>query len=369
MNERSHESSVGTYILIALILGAVTYLEFALVEYPQAWLGPTWTIIVLATLSVAKFILVILFFMHLKDDEATYSGFFSSGMAIALGTFIALTVLFLAPRSVALVRSELAATHDDTVAQGEAALPEEAGGLSQATLEDIRTNGYSRPLTSISDNPPPKDQAVPLPAPRAALDGSSYQVKLAAPLLGNAAASGVPAGGGGSGAAPASSGAPTPSGASSGAASGSGSAAAGPSAQATASWDEALGTKTFNTNCMACHQGTGQGIAGAFPPLAGHLPDLYNAEGGRGYLVHTVLYGLQGQITVLGQSYNGAMPGWGQLSDEQIANVLNHELTSWGNDANLQGFSPIRPDEVASARADDLSPQDVYGIRKGLALP
>ncbi len=368
MNERSHESSVGTYILIALILGAVTYMEFGLVEYPQAWLGATWTIIVLATLSVAKFILVIMFFMHLKDDEATYSGFFSSGMVIALGTFIALTVLFLAPRSVALVRSELAATHDDTAASGEAALPEEAGGLSQATLEDIRTNGYNRPLTAISDDPPPKDQAVPLPAPRAALDGSSYQVKLAAPLLGNAAASGVPAGGAASNAAPgASSGASPSTGAGSGAASGS--APAGPSAQAAASWDEALGTKTFNTNCMACHQGNGQGIAGAFPPLAGHLPDLYNAEGGRGYLIHTVLYGMQGQITVLGQSYNGAMPGWGQLSNEQIASVLNHELTSWGNDADLQDFSPIQPDEVASARGGGLSAQDVYGIRKGLALP
>ena len=59
-------------------------------------------------------------------------------------------------------------------------------------------------------------------------------------------------------------------------------------------FDEELGESTYSANCVACHQPNGEGIAGAFPPLAGHIPELYNAEGGREYIINTVLYGLQG---------------------------------------------------------------------------
>jgi hypothetical protein len=51
------------------------------------------------------------------------------------------------------------------------------------------------------------------------------------------------------------------------------------------------------------------------------------------------------------------------LSDEQIAATLNHELTSWGNDAALQDFSPITPEEVAALREEALSPQQVLELR------
>lgn len=128
-----------------------------------------------------------------------------------------------------------------------------------------------------------------------------------------------------------------------------------------------LGATTYN-NCAGCHQANGQGIPGAFPPLAGHLPDLYQAQGGRDYLIHVLLYGLQGPITVAGKSYNGSMPAWAQLSDEQIAAVLDHELQSWGNADTLKNFKPITPDEVKARRGDKLSPQDVHALRDKLEL-
>jgi mono/diheme cytochrome c family protein len=114
-------------------------------------------------------------------------------------------------------------------------------------------------------------------------------------------------------------------------------------------WQQ-IGETTYIQNCSACHQADGQGIPGAFPPLAGHIPNLYNADGGREYLIKVVLYGLQGQIDVNGMTYNGAMNPWGQLSDEQIAAALNH-------------FNPIQPDEVAAQRGLGLTGPQVLESR------
>ena len=129
---------------------------------------------------------------------------------------------------------------------------------------------------------------------------------------------------------------------------------------------QTLGETTYSTNCVACHQANGAGIPGAFPPLAGHMPELYNAEGGRQYIINVVLYGLQGQIEVDGTVYNGVMTPWSQLSDEQIAATLNHELTSWDNEALLEDFSPIQPQEVAAERGKNLTGAQVLELRPEL---
>lgn len=140
-----------------------------------------------------------------------------------------------------------------------------------------------------------------------------------------------------------------------------------PMAEAPAAFDwQQLGETTYIQNCSACHQANGQGIPGAFPPLAGHVPNLYNAEGGREYLIKVVLYGLQGQIVVNGMTYNGAMNPWGHLSNEQIAAALNHELTSWGNDQLLTDFKPIMPDEVEALRGLGLAPTQVLEARPNI---
>lgn len=136
-------------------------------------------------------------------------------------------------------------------------------------------------------------------------------------------------------------------------------------AGATLAQDE--GETTFQTNCVACHQATGQGVPGAFPPLAGHVPELLAPEGGRTYLIQTLLYGLQGEIAVDGQTFNGAMPPWPQLSDEQIAAVLTHVSTAWENEAALpDGFEPFTADEVAAQRDLGLTGTDVHAQRDEL---
>ena len=121
------------------------------------------------------------------------------------------------------------------------------------------------------------------------------------------------------------------------------------------------GESVFTTNCVSCHQANGQGIPGAFPTLANHVPSLYNAD--RTYLVNVLLYGLQGQIQVNGQSYNGVMTAWGQLGDQEIADVLNYVSTAWDNNQNLQDFQPYAPEEIAAERGKGLSSSDVLSQR------
>jgi mono/diheme cytochrome c family protein len=80
--------------------------------------------------------------------------------------------------------------------------------------------------------------------------------------------------------------------------------------------------------CQACHQATGQGMPGAFPPLVGS--EWLN---GRADIpIAIVLKGLQGEITVKGTKYNGAMMAWeAVLNDADLAATLTYARSQWGN--------------------------------------
>jgi mono/diheme cytochrome c family protein len=126
----------------------------------------------------------------------------------------------------------------------------------------------------------------------------------------------------------------------------------------------ALGERTYDTNCSGCHQRSGRGIAGGFPPLAGHAPQVL-AQKGRAYLARLVLFGLNGAIEVEGTRYNGMMPAWPSLKDDEAAAVIDHVLTAWDNDQHLpKDFKPIVPSEIAAARAENLTSEQVYAMRE-----
>jgi mono/diheme cytochrome c family protein len=129
--------------------------------------------------------------------------------------------------------------------------------------------------------------------------------------------------------------------------------------------DDVLGSDTYNTTCAACHQPTGLGLPGAVPPLAGHAPAILSQPGGRDYLVRLVLYGLEGEVTVDGNTFNAAMPPWADaLSDEQLAAVLNHVMHTWDNDKALPpGFTPFVPAEIAAARTTKMTAAEVHALR------
>lgn len=120
--------------------------------------------------------------------------------------------------------------------------------------------------------------------------------------------------------------------------------------------------------CFGCHQSTGRGIAGVFPPLAGHAPELFKAD--RSYPIKVVLFGLKGEIEVEGKKINSVMPGhMDQLNDEEIAAVLNYVLSSWGNDKMLpKGHKEITPAEVKAVRGKKLTPGEVLEARRKLKI-
>ncbi len=125
------------------------------------------------------------------------------------------------------------------------------------------------------------------------------------------------------------------------------------------------GATVFAANCASCHQATGAGIPGAFPPLAGgHAANIVNADGGRAYLIRSLMYGLQGAIVVNGMTYMGVMPAWPQLTDEDIAAVLTYVVGAWDNADVLDAtFEPFTIEEVTSARGEGLMPANVYELR------
>lgn len=132
--------------------------------------------------------------------------------------------------------------------------------------------------------------------------------------------------------------------------------------------DGNAGEAVYAANCQACHQANGEGLTGAFPPLTEHTATLYNNEGGRDYLANLLVYGLQGQITALDSSYNGVMPAWAQLSDDDLAATLNYTLTSWGNDGLTTDFSDYTAEDIAAVRGQELSAQDIHDLRQSLGL-
>lgn len=85
------------------------------------------------------------------------------------------------------------------------------------------------------------------------------------------------------------------------------------------------GEAVYKTQCAACHQATGQGLAGAFPPLA--QSDYLLAS--RERVLETILLGLAGEITVNGVKYNAVMPAMGHISDSDIAAVATYVSNAW----------------------------------------
>jgi mono/diheme cytochrome c family protein len=129
------------------------------------------------------------------------------------------------------------------------------------------------------------------------------------------------------------------------------------------------GAKVFE-RCVSCHKENGTGLAGKYPPLVKHAPEIVISS--RSYLIKVLLYGLVGKIEIEDPKAvydGGVMPSYYSLKDEEVAAVLNYILTSWGNDKLLpKDFKPIRADEIKAERGKNLDRRQVYQIRKELKL-
>ncbi len=96
--------SLGQYIIIAILLFAITIVEFVIImDFPgeaekviSETLGEPSTTILLFLLSGIKFAIVILFYMHLKFDNKLFFWTFVGGMALAVMVGLSLIGLFTA---------------------------------------------------------------------------------------------------------------------------------------------------------------------------------------------------------------------------------------------------------------------------------
>ena len=101
--------------------------------------------------------------------------------------------------------------------------------------------------------------------------------------------------------------------------------------------------------CAVCHQAAGQGVPGAFPPLAGSE---WAGAANVALPIRVVLHGLGGPVTVKGQKFNGAMPAYGTgqpLSDADVAAVLTYVRSSWGNTASAVSDADVAKERAATA--------------------
>ncbi len=98
-----------------------------------------------------------------------------------------------------------------------------------------------------------------------------------------------------------------------------------------ADWAE-LGAQVYGNTCSSCHQIAGGGLAGVFPSLIDNPAVLDPNPTDH---INAIIHGLSGKV-IDGVSYPGPMPPFGGiLSDEEVAAVVNHERTQWGNNAPL----------------------------------
>ncbi|MEO5718420.1 MAG: cytochrome c [Chthoniobacterales bacterium] len=128
------------------------------------------------------------------------------------------------------------------------------------------------------------------------------------------------------------------------------------------------GAKIFSANCATCHQATGLGVAGQYPPLAGS--EIVN--GGSRRPVMIVLKGLQGPLTVKGQQYGSAvMQPWEKtLTDEKIADVLTYVRQEWGNTGSavpVEGVAAMRKE--LAGRTESWTEPDLKAVPAEADVP
>lgn len=98
------------------------------------------------------------------------------------------------------------------------------------------------------------------------------------------------------------------------------------------------GKSLYAANCQSCHQENGEGLKGAFPSLKGSTIVL---DDDPKTLFTIIMKGYNGRVK---EGY-GEMPAIGtinNLSPEEVRAIMNHERSSWGNNAKEVSSADIK---------------------------
>jgi mono/diheme cytochrome c family protein len=126
----------------------------------------------------------------------------------------------------------------------------------------------------------------------------------------------------------------------------------------------AAGAEEFQ-RCAVCHLASGEGVPGAFPPLAGRVARIAATPEGRRYLASVPSFGLAGEVSVGGVAYRGFMPRQDGLSAGQLAEILNYLAGDPPGSRPPAKFRPFTAAEVEQIRKvkPDLTPAEVAKLR------
>ena len=89
----------------------------------------------------------------------------------------------------------------------------------------------------------------------------------------------------------------------------------------------AQGERIYATYCANCHGEDGSGLKNLYPPL--NNSDYYKENQEK--VACIVLEGLEDEITVNGKDYMMPMAGFSNLTDVDLANLINYINTAWDN--------------------------------------
>lgn len=96
------------------------------------------------------------------------------------------------------------------------------------------------------------------------------------------------------------------------------------------------GQMLYTQNCASCHQANGEGLKGAFPPLKGS-PIVLGDDLELYVNIIMLGYDAKAEYAVM-----NAVGTDNNLSPEEVTAIINHEKTSWGNDAKTVSAEEVK---------------------------
>lgn len=112
---------------------------------------------------------------------------------------------------------------------------------------------------------------------------------------------------------------------------------------------QSRGEELYLQHCAACHQPSGKGIPGIFPPLAADATVIAEEPQQVQVYLGRIIFGYHGALIVNRELYTGRMPPigyFGRLTDNELLDLINYTRGAWGNVAR-----PVTFGELATARA------------------
>ena len=116
------------------------------------------------------------------------------------------------------------------------------------------------------------------------------------------------------------------------------------------------GAELYAEHCASCHQPSGEGVEGAFPPLRGN-PAAADAD----YVRDIIVNGQSGPIEVLGVAYDAEMPPVVALEGAELDAVVEHVVGIAGAGTGQAGDTDPEPAPVDEPIvADDGRGHDLF---------